>query len=412
MRGPFWTPITPLTGSFLHAGPHFEAWSDEPWVVDGASVRVSIICVGSGVRAKRLNGVSVANILPSLSQFAQPLPNALIENSRSSFTGTFLNGPFEIDTAVAENWLRLPRNVSGLANSDVIKLTCNGQDLLQRGPRKWVIDFGVSTSEADAAYYEAPFEYALRSIKTYRQRTDDEGKPEVRRANHRDRWWIHAEARPGMRRALSGLNRFLVTPMVSSTRVFCFLDGKYLPNQKLVVFPRTDDVALGILSSAIHEAWTLEHCSWIGAGNDPTYATQSVYATFPFPEGLTPDIPAAAYADDPRAQAIAVAAARLNELRENWLNPADLVVREPEVVPGYPDRILPKDEEAAKELRKRTLTNLYNARPVWLANAHAVLDAALANAYGWGEQWRAGELSDDEILSRLFTLNQQRAGVA
>jgi type II restriction/modification system DNA methylase subunit YeeA len=130
----------------------------------------------------------------------------------------------------------------------------------------------------------------------------------------------------------------------------------------------------------------------------------------PRPEGLTPDIPAADYADDPRAQTIAAAAARLNELRETWLNPPDLVRREPEVVPGYPDRILPRDEEAAKELKKRTLTNLYNARPQWLANAHAALDEAVAEAYGWGDDWRAGLLTDDEILARLFRLNQERAG--
>jgi hypothetical protein len=98
----------------------------------------------------------------------------------------------------------------------------------------------------------------------------------------------------------------------------------------------------------------------------------------------------------------------LNELRENWLNPADLVVREPEVDPGYPDRILPKDEEAAKELKQRTLTNLYNARPQWLANAHATLDQAVADAYGWGADWRAG-MADDQILARLFRLNQERA---
>ena len=54
---------------------------------------------------------------------------------------------------------------------------------------------------------------------------------------------------------------------------------------------------------------------------------------------------------DPRAQAIAAAAARLNELRENWLNPADLVKRVPEVVPGYPDRILPVSPEAERELK-------------------------------------------------------------
>lgn len=128
-----------------------------------------------------------------------------------------------------------------------------------------------------------------------------------------------------------------------------------------------------------------------------------------FPEGLTLNIPAADYANDPRAQAIAAAAARLNELRENWLNPADLVVREPEVVPGYPDRILPRDEAAAKELKKRTLTNLYNARPQWLANAHAALDTAVADAYGWAEDWRAGRLDEDEILARLFALNQSRS---
>lgn len=82
------------------------------------------------------------------------------------------------------------------------------------------------------------------------------------------------------------------------------------------------------------------------------------------------------------------------------------------MVAGYPDRVLPKDETAAKELAKRTLTNLYNARPAWLDNAHKGLDEAVAQAYGWGDDWRAGALSDDEILARLFRLNQERAASA
>lgn len=89
---------------------------------------------------------------------------------------------------------------------------------------------------------------------------------------------------------------------------------------------------------------------------------------------------------------------------------ADLVVREAEVVAGYPDRILPRDEAAAKELAKRTLTNLYNARPAWLDSAHRALDEVVAEAYGWDDDWRAGMLTDDEILARLFRLNQERAG--
>ena len=212
-----------------------------------------------------------------------------------------------------------------------------------------------------------------------------------------------------MREALHGVVSYLATGETTEHRVFRFISGALVPDKSLYVFPRAGMTGFGILQSTFHEVWCTYFGNRIGAGNQRRYNASFVYMTFPFPEGLTPDITAADYADDPRAQAIATAAARLNELRENWLNPADLVVREPEVVPGYPNRILPKDEQAAKELKKRTLTNLYNVRPQWLANAHEALDAAVADAYGWGEDWRAGRLDDDEILARLFALNQNRS---
>ena len=47
------------------------------------------------------------------------------------------------------------------------------------------------------------------------------------------------------------------------------------------------------------------------------------------------------------------------------------------MLPSLPPRLLPVDEAAAKKLAKRTLTNLYNDRPAWLANLHADLDAAV-----------------------------------
>jgi type II restriction/modification system DNA methylase subunit YeeA len=94
------------------------------------------------------------------------------------------------------------------------------------------------------------------------------------------------------------------------------------------------------------------------------------------------------------------------ELRDAWLNPPEWVQRVPEVVPGYPDRLIPLDDRAAAELKKRTLTNLYNQRPAWLANAHAALDAAVAAAYGW-----PADLANDDILARLLTLNQERSSI-
>ena len=152
--------------------------------------------------------------------------------------------------------------------------------------------------------------------------------------------------------------------------------------------------------------------TFLGIGNDPRYTPSTTFETFPFPEGLTPNIPASDYAADRRAVKIAAAAAKLNELRENWLNPPDLVKRVPEVVPGYPDRILPVSEAAGLVLKKRTLTNLYNQRPAWFDNAHKTLDDAVAEAYGWGDDWRQGKLTEDEILARLFALNQQRSNVS
>jgi hypothetical protein len=80
---------------------------------------------------------------------------------------------------------------------------------------------------------------------------------------------------------------------------------------------------------------------------------------------------------------------------------------EPEVVPGYPDRILPKDAQAAVALKTRTLTNLYNLRPQWLADAHRDLDAAVAAAYGW-----PAKISEEDALAKLLELNLARAGAA
>ena len=69
--------------------------------------------------------------------------------------------------------------------------------------------------------------------------------------------------------------------------------------------------------------------------------------------------------------------------------------------------LVPKDGESAGELKKRTLTNLYNAKPTWLVNAHKELDTAVFAAYGWPVG-----LSDDDLLAKLLALNLSRAGSA
>ena len=375
-------------------------WGDEPWVVDGAAVRVSLVCFSRNERAAevRLDGRPAERVNADLTAQDSDLTTArhIDENQHKAFIGTQKNGNFDIPGELARKWLAMPLNPNGRPNSDVLRPWANGSDITRQASGRWIIDFGVSMTEESAALYEAPFAYSIRSILNERQ-----GKREERAS---EKWWILQRSRPEMRTALDPFERYIVTPRVAKHRIFVWLDKSVLPDTRLVVIARDDDTTFGILHSRFHEIWSLRTCSWHGVGNDPTYNAESVFNTFPFPEGLTPNIPAANYADNPRAQAIAAAAKRLDELRRNWLNPPDLVKIIPEVVPGFPDRILPVSAKAEAELKKRTLTNLYNQRPAWLDNAHRDLDQAVAAAYGWPQ-----DISDDESLARLLALNHARA---
>ena len=373
----------------------FDAWSDEPWVIDGAAVRVSLVCFGprDADLPIALNGEPVTQIHADLAEDDIDLTGVtrLDRNRAVAFLGVYKNGPFDIPGDLAREWLRLPANPNGRPNSDVLKPRLNGMDLTRRPAGNWIVDFGEDMGEAEAALYEAPFAHVVEHVKPVRL--------ERRRERHRRYWWRHGETRPGMWRAIRGLHRFIATPTVSKHRLFAWLDAGICPDHQLIVIARDDDTAFGILHSRFHEAWSLRLGTWLGKGNDPRYTPTTTFETFPFPDGLSPDIPAAGYADDPRAVAIAEAARRLVELRDRWLNPPEWVEWVDEPVPGYPKRPVPRGEAAAKEFKARTLTNLYNDRPQWLADAHAALDAAVATVYGWDTG-----IGEDEALRNLLAL--------
>jgi type II restriction/modification system DNA methylase subunit YeeA len=207
---------------------------------------------------------------------------------------------------------------------------------------------------------------------------------------------------------ISRLPRFIVTPTVAKHRLFAWMFNPTLPDHQLIVIAKDDDTTFGILHSRFHELWSLRLGTSLGVGNDPRYTPTTTFETFPFPMHVAPNVPAIAYANDLHAHAIAAAARDLVEKRDLWLNPPDLIERIPEIVPGYPDRIIPRNPKAAATLKSRTLTNLYNTRGTpegtWLDNLHRALDDAVAAAYGWPV-----DLSDDEILSRLLELNRVRS---
>ena len=385
----------------------FEAWSDEPWMVDGAAVRVSMVCFSrpddEWMHERRLDGQPVEEIYADLTARRDGVgidatrARRLFGNEGFVFMGDTKGGPFDIAGEQARKWLEAPRNANGRPNSDVLKPWMNGMDITRRPVGKWIVDFGWKMTREEAALYEAPFQYVQAHVYPARQNN--------RRAAYRVNWWRHVEPRQGMWQALTGLSRYIATPRVAKHRLFVWCDAQICPDSAVIAIACDDDTTFGILHSRFHEVWSLRLGTSLGKGNDPRYTPTTTFETFPFPEGLSPDIPTSEYADNTRAVGIAKAARRLVELRNRWLNPPEWVKWIDEPVPGYPRRPVPRDEDAAKELKSRTLTNLYNARPQWLDDAHTALDAAVASAYGWHV-----DVSDEEALHKLLALNLAASG--
>ena len=350
------------------SGDIFLAWSDHPWILDGAAVHISIVGFDDGSETNRqLDGEAVQSINANLTSgvdltAAVKLPG----NLGAAFMGDTKGGPFDIPDALAQEMLATP-NPDGRRNSDVVKPWVNGRDITDRSRNMWIVDFG-DMPEDQAALYEVPFEYAKAQVRPSRISN--------KRQLYAKYWWLHMEPRPGMRKAFEGLDRYIVTPRVSKHRLFVWLDKRTLPDSATIAIARDDDYAFGVLHSRFHELWALAMGTQLESR--PRYTPTTCFETFPFPEP----------GEDER-EAIAEATARLNELREGWLNPAT-----------------DNDQPAltGNALRQRTLTNLYNDRPTWLANIHDALDAAVAAAYGWN-----ADLTDEEVLERLLALNYHRA---
>ena len=374
----------------------FSAWSDEEWVLDGAAVRVSLVCYSAKCTDFRikLDGEEVDRVNSDLtSGIDLTKVSKLWRNKGVSFNGNQKTGRFEVDGELAREWLVLPANVNGRGNSDILKPWVNGTSLVGVPEDKWIIDFGLSIGVEDAAYYEMPFTFVCSHVKPVRRNNNN---PRLR-----EEWWRHESPRPAMKEAIAKLTRYIATPLTSKHRIFIWCDASICPDVTVVAFAREDDTTFGILHSRFHEAWSFRLCTWMGQGNDPRYTHSTVFQTYPFPKEFSPGISAADYATDPHAVAIAKAARCLVQRRDRWLNPPEWVEWVDELVPGYPKRPVPRDESSAEELKKRTLTNLYNIRPTWLANAHAALDAAVAAAYGWD-----ADISEEDALAELLELNQ------
>jgi hypothetical protein len=310
--------------------------------------------------------------------------------------GVTKSGPFDVAGELARQWLAMP-NPHGRPNAEILYPSLNGQDLARRPSGDWIINFG-NQSESDASLYEAPYTYAVAQIKPKRL--------ESRTDKNRRVWWLFERARPEMFAAIGGQPRYIATCLVSKHRFFVWQHARTVPENVVIVIARSDDTTFGILHSRFHELWALR----LGTSLEdrPRYTPSTTFETFPFPAGMTPADTAAGAPEarrprpsPPPPAGSTNCAATGSTPPTGWTgsSPRGGRRRLPRAAGGPP--------RPRGRAQKRTLTNLYNQRPAWLANAHQALDQAVAVAYGWSDYSPA--MADDEILRRLLKLNLERA---
>lgn len=232
-------------------------------------------------------------------------------------------------------------------------------------PRRWVIDFGLMELE-DAMAYPAALEIVRRLVKPVR---DTNNRPSIR-----DRWWRYGEARPALRRAVSGLEKFITTGITGKRLLLCWADPSWCPSNLVVVVARDDNWTFGMLTSQIHEFWAWEQSSTMKS--DLRYTPDTGFLTFPFP-------------DPTHAQRDKIEQAARDIVDERTKACAKLV---------------------SMGKKQAGLTAVYNAMDEGaftdLRGAHLRLDEAVCKSYGWPTS-----VLDDrqEIVNRLYLLNAEIA---
>ena len=274
-------------------GDIFMAWADHPWVLEGAAVHISIVGFDNGSETEReLDGQLVDGINANLTGGADlTTAKRLTENLGLAFMGDTKGGAFDISGDVAQEMLASP-NPHGRNNLEVVKPWINGKDITDRSRGMWIIDFGDMTSE-QAALYEVPFKYVETHVKP--------GRITNRRPLYAKNWWWYMEPRPGMRKALEDLNRYIATPRVSKHRLFVWTHADTLCDSAIITVASDDDYTFGVLHSRFHEVWSLAMGTQLETR--PRYTPTTCFETFPFPRPT-----------DEQREAIGAVAAELNHL--------------------------------------------------------------------------------------------------
>ena len=357
---------------------------DHPWVdsVDGAAVRVSLTCCSKGGAPGLLLSVvsehvdsdgSIAADFNSLTGRINADLTIGVDVSRARPLQANLGLAFRGITLVGDGFIVSKDMFPG---SRVVRPFVGAKALLSGATIRYVLDlFGLSEPEA-LRNYPGEYQHLLSSVRPFRI--------QQQRRLYAQNWWIFAEPRPGLRRALRGLERYLCTVETAKHRWFAFVPQDALPEQTVVAICLSDAAWYGVLSSGVHTHWSDK----VGATLEdrPRYSIATCFDMFPFPS-CTED----------QKQRIRTLGEALDahRKRQQSLHPKLTITGMYNVLEKL--RSGEPLTEKEREIHEQGLVSV-------LKQIHDDLDAAVFDAYGW-----PATLTDEEILERLVALNHERA---
>lgn len=382
------------------------AVADHPWTKvtkDSAAVRIAMTVAQAGKHDGRLLEVTAEEAVETDSPvilFAEKTGKINADltvgvdidaalpmkaNEALSSRGMSLHGSGFIVTPDVAEHLGLGR-VPGLEQH--IRIYRNGRDLTDRPRGVMVIDLFGLTAEEVRVRFPAVYQHVQLAVKAVRDRqVKDAANPTKDAISYAEKWWLFGKPRSELRPALSNLPRYIATVETAKHRVFQFLEGNVLPDNRLVCFAMAQGYDLGVLSSAIHVIWALASGGTLE--DRPIYTKSKGFDPFPFPE-----------TSEDQKQKIGAIAEELDAHRKRVLAAHDHLT-----LTGLYN-VLERLKAGAKpdELNDRERRIFDDGLVLILKELHEKLDIAVADAYGWPV-----DLPEEEVLSRLVALNKERA---
>jgi len=359
------------SGGTLYAAESGVSWPG----VAGVVTTILWLKKGPFEGPRSLNGRPVASLDAFLSPFARSAdPARLPVMRRHAFIGCFLRGSGFLfgdgkrETPVETMHAILARHPQSRA---IVRPYMGGEEVMtdpEHRPRRFVIHFDERSLD-EAKLHTELYAIVENKVRPFRESKRSTKADEA----HRAMWWRFANPRPELARATAGLRRVIGIPRVAAHLVAVFLPVGTVHSDQLVIVASESPAVLALLSSRVHEVWAKLLCSTFGAGL--RYTPSDAFETFP--------IPHPSFEELERDPELGRLGGEYHELRARLLLERGV---------GLSRLLRMKPREDAG------LTALHALRDG--------IDRAVLRAYGWVDL-AAG---DNEVLGRLFALNEARAG--